>query len=162
MRSSTVLAVVVATLCWMFGVFTASALIAGCSNSSESDRGRQPLLQKTERASKAEKSAAQDPCTLLSAREPEPYVGALGLSPFRASDGSNAPDTAGEECVYRGKDGRELTVLAGWTGGDTMSRGLHHRYEGVQSRVRVMTAITNGRLPFLLHVPFTSPARMHP
>ncbi|HEY2896712.1 MAG TPA: hypothetical protein VGJ12_06210 [Gemmatimonadaceae bacterium] len=63
---------------------------------------------------------AQDPCTLLSAREAEPYVGPLGLSPFRASDGSNAPDTAGEECVYRGRDGRELTVLADWTGGDTM------------------------------------------
>jgi hypothetical protein len=100
----------------------AASLIAGCKNSFERDRGKQSLLQTGESASKAEKRVAQDPCTLLSAQEAEPYVGTLGLSPFRASDGSNAPDTAGEECVYRGKDGRELTVLADWTGGGTMGK----------------------------------------
>jgi hypothetical protein len=104
----------------MSGVFTASALIAGCKEPSDSDRGRQSLLRVADGASRAEENAAQNPCTLLSAREAERYVGALGVSPFRASDGSDAPDTAGEECVYRGKDGRQLTVLADWMTGGTM------------------------------------------
>jgi hypothetical protein len=120
MRSSTGLAVVVAALRWLSGVFAASSLIAGCNNSSEGDPGRQSLLQKAESASRVGKSVAQSPCTLLSAREAEPYVGVLEISPFRASDGSNAPDAAGEECVYRGKDGRQLTVLADWRGGGVM------------------------------------------
>jgi hypothetical protein len=55
-----------------------------------------------------------DPCTLLSAAEAAPYVGPPGTPPYRASDG--VPDPQGDQCVYRGRDGREITVEPDWTG----------------------------------------------
>lgn len=60
-------------------------------------------------------AAAQDPCSLLSAAEAQPYVGALATPPFRASDG--AADVHGDECIYRGTDGREVAVRPDWNGG---------------------------------------------
>ncbi len=60
---------------------------------------------------------AQDPCVLLSAAEAGPYVGPLTTPPYRASDG--AADTRGDQCMYRGKDGREITVAPDWSGGGT-------------------------------------------
>lgn len=69
-------------------------------------------------------AAAQthDPCTVLSGGESQPYVGALATPPYRASDG--AADAAGDECVYRGKDGRQLTLRPSWEGGELMGRVL--------------------------------------
>ena len=64
--------------------------------------------------------AADDPCTLLSASEAAPYVGPLSSPPYRASDG--APDVRGDQCVYRGKDGRVVTVEATWSGGAAASK----------------------------------------
>ena len=58
---------------------------------------------------------AHDPCTLLWSGEAEPYVGALATPPYRASDG--AADVAGDECMYRGKDGRQVTIRPDWSGG---------------------------------------------
>ncbi|HEY3933131.1 MAG TPA: hypothetical protein VGL65_00790 [Gemmatimonadales bacterium] len=58
---------------------------------------------------------AQDPCALLSAEEAAPYVGPLATSPYRASDG--AADVHGDQCMYRGKDGRQVTVAPDWSGG---------------------------------------------
>ncbi len=60
---------------------------------------------------------AQDPCGLLSANEAAPYVGPLATPPYRASDG--AADVRGDQCMYRGKDGRQITVVPDWTGGGT-------------------------------------------
>jgi hypothetical protein len=60
---------------------------------------------------------AQDPCALLSAAEAVPYVGLLATPPYRASDG--AADLRGDQCMYRGKDGRQLTVAPDWSGGGT-------------------------------------------
>jgi hypothetical protein len=60
-------------------------------------------------------ASAQDPCTLLSAAEAGPYVGALATPPFRASDG--AADVHGDECIYRGTNGREIAVRPDWSGG---------------------------------------------
>ena len=60
---------------------------------------------------------AQDPCALLSAAEAVPYVGPLATPPYRASDG--AADIRGDQCMYRGKDGRQLTVAPDWSGGGT-------------------------------------------
>ena len=62
-------------------------------------------------------AAAQDPCTLLSATEATPYTGPLATPPYRASDG--APDVRGDQCMYRGRDGRQLTVVPDWSGGGT-------------------------------------------
>ena len=70
------------------------------------------LLDKAVRASRSED---HDPCTLLSADEAAPYVGPLGTPPYRASDG--AADVRGDECMYRGTDGREVIVRPDWSGG---------------------------------------------
>ena len=115
------------------GVLASASSLAACRNSAESERGGQsPIQTAAHAAAGAGGSAAQDPCTLLSAPEAEPYVGALALAPFRASDGSDTPDGAGEECVYRGKDGTQLTVLADWRGGGMMSKVLAGLPKGVE------------------------------
>jgi hypothetical protein len=60
-------------------------------------------------------AAGHDPCTFLSADEAAPYVGPLATPPYRASDG--AADVRGDQCMYRGRDGRQLTVAPDWSGG---------------------------------------------
>jgi hypothetical protein len=66
--------------------------------------------------------AAHDPCTLLSAVEAQPYVGALATPPYRTSD--EVPDVRGDQCMYRGTDGREVTVRPDWRGGQAIGRVL--------------------------------------
>ena len=63
----------------------------------------------------------QDPCSLLSAVEARTYVGALASPPYRASGDPATPNVAGGVCVYRGTDGRVLTIEPDWTGGKTMA-----------------------------------------
>ena len=58
-----------------------------------------------------------DPCALLSATEAAPFVGPLATPPYRASEG--AADVRGDQCMYRGKDGRQITVAPDWSGGGT-------------------------------------------
>lgn len=123
------------------GVLVSSLLFAACKNSPGSDRGRESVLQIAESASKAEGGAAQDPCTLLSAEEAEPYVGGLAIPPYRAGDGSDTPDVAGEECMYRGKDGRQVTVLADWRGGGMMANVL----DGIPKAIGAATKGTNAQ-----------------
>jgi hypothetical protein len=67
-------------------------------------------------------ATAHDPCTLLAASEAAPYVGPLATPPYRASDG--AADVRGDECVYRGTDGREVAVRPTWRGGRVAGRVL--------------------------------------
>jgi hypothetical protein len=56
-----------------------------------------------------------DPCALLSASDALPYVGPLTSPPYRTSDG--AADARGDQCMYRGKDGRQITVAPDFSGG---------------------------------------------
>ena len=63
-----------------------------------------------------------DPCALLSADEAEPYVGRLVAPPYRASDG--AADVHGDECMYRGTDGRQVTVQPDWRSGRVVGQVL--------------------------------------
>lgn len=67
-------------------------------------------------------ATAHDPCTLLAASEAEPYVGPLATPPYRASDG--AADARGDECLYRGTDGREVAVRPTWHGGHVAGQVL--------------------------------------
>ncbi|MBA2686237.1 MAG: hypothetical protein H0U66_17270 [Gemmatimonadaceae bacterium] len=53
--------------------------------------------------------AMPDPCTMLSANEAEVYVGVLASPPYRADD-SGVPTTSGEACMYRGTDGRQISI----------------------------------------------------
>jgi hypothetical protein len=67
-------------------------------------------------------SRAHDPCTLITAAEATPYVGPLAVPPYRASDG--AADAGGDQCVYRGRDGRLVTVRPTWSGGHMIGQVL--------------------------------------
>lgn len=67
-------------------------------------------------------SRAHDPCTLIAAHEAEPYVGPLATPPYRASDG--AADVGGDQCLYRGRDGRAVTVRPEWSGGQMIGQVL--------------------------------------
>ena len=88
----------------------AAALVAACG-------GNDDVASRQLRQTAAEDGVGNphDPCTLLSAGEIEPYIGALVSPPYRSSDG--AADTRGDECMYRGTNGRELTVRPDWSGG---------------------------------------------
>jgi hypothetical protein len=79
----------------------------------------------------ASKSAegAHDPCALLTAGEALPYVGALVAPPYRASDG--AADVRGDECMYRGTDGREVAVRPDWQGGHLAGRAVDEFAKGI-------------------------------
>ncbi len=67
-------------------------------------------------------ATTHDPCTLLAAAEAEPYVGPLAVPPYRTSDG--AADARGDQCLYRGRDGREITVRPMWHGGRAVGQVL--------------------------------------
>ena len=79
-------------------------------------------------------AAGNDPCTLLSAAEAVPYVGPLSSPPYRASDG--APDVRGDQCVYRGTDGRVVTVEPTWSGGAAASRAAQDVPNGLGTDVQ--------------------------
>jgi len=66
------------------------------------------------------RASQQDPCTLVSATEAAPYVGPLTVPPFRADD-DGKPTRGGDECVYRGTNGRMFAITPSWTGGQTMA-----------------------------------------
>jgi hypothetical protein len=58
-------------------------------------------------------AAATDPCTLFAASEAQSYVGVLVTPPYRANADGMA-NVHGDECVYRGSDGRQLSIT--WNG----------------------------------------------
>jgi hypothetical protein len=57
-----------------------------------------------------------DPCRYLAGSDVQPYTGALVAPPFRANDDAIARRT-GDNCVYRGTDGREVLVNYSAAGG---------------------------------------------
>lgn len=98
----------------MIGLTMALAPLGACGGP---DAGTSSLLKQA--AADAAMASAHDPCTLLSAGEAAPYVGTLGSPPYRSSDG--AADAQGDECMYRGSDGRQLTVRPDWSGGGAVA-----------------------------------------
>jgi hypothetical protein len=73
-------------------------------------------------------SPATDPCSLLAASEAQIYVGTLMSPPFRAND-EGAADPRGNDCVYRGSAGRQLSIR--W------------RSEGAAQMASITTAVPN-------------------
>jgi hypothetical protein len=51
-----------------------------------------------------------DPCVYIASTEAEAYVGPLATPPFRYDESDGTPNTDGKKCMYRGRDGREITV----------------------------------------------------
>ncbi|MEP6990334.1 MAG: hypothetical protein ABJA80_05325, partial [bacterium] len=99
----------VATLAVLSAV---AAALASCKK-SDSASDSQSLFGKDSPHGGAVANAAggktPDPCTLLSANEAEVYVGVLGSPPYRATD-EGVADASGELCMYRGTDGRQITI----------------------------------------------------
>ena len=52
----------------------------------------------------------EDPCIYIASTEAEAYVGPLATPPFRYDESDGAPKVDGDKCMYRGRDGREITV----------------------------------------------------
>ncbi len=90
------------------------AALAACSTQRDSNDTLTKLLAEARADSATNASGGADPCTLLAAGEAEPYVGSLSTPPFRADDGHAS--VTGEQCVYRGRDGRVVAISLG-TGG---------------------------------------------
>jgi len=88
-------------------------------------------------------AADHDPCTLLSAGEAGPYAGPLATPPYRASDG--AADTRGDQCMYLGRDGRQITVVPDWSGGGATATGM------VQGAVNALGRAGGGELDSMAH-----------
>jgi hypothetical protein len=86
----------------------AAALTSGCGNTDQppgsAAAGSAPSVVAQQKA------ATPDPCTLLSATEAQPYVGALTTPPFRATD-DGAADPAGDACTYHGSNARQLVIV---------------------------------------------------
>jgi hypothetical protein len=88
-------------------------------------------------------TTTQDPCSLLSAAEAKAYVGTLASPPYRASGDPATPNVAGGVCVYRGVDGRVLTVEPDWTGGKDMARA-QNTVTSSASSISKSTGLTAG------------------
>jgi len=92
-----------------------AAMLLACnkpdsSNSSAGAASKEGALGSA--VASATGDAQPDPCALLSANEAEVYVGVLGSPPYRATD-DGVPDVSGETCMYRGSDGRQVTIDRG-------------------------------------------------
>jgi hypothetical protein len=104
----------------------AAAVLAAC-NKADSSNASSGLFSKNGALGSAIASATgdakPDPCTLLSANEAEVYVGVLVSPPYRVTD-DGVPNVSGETCMYRGSDGRQVTIFlgaGGATGGAAMT-----------------------------------------
>ncbi len=53
---------------------------------------------------------ANDPCRYVTAEEALPYVGPLVAPPYRVDPDNSLPNPTGDGCLYRGRDGREITI----------------------------------------------------
>jgi hypothetical protein len=86
-----------------------AVVVAGC---------RKPAHQQPSGTAAAASTVVErgdDPCMYLASTEAEAYVGPLATPPFRFDKSTGAPDVGGKQCMYRGRDGREILVevLAG-------------------------------------------------
>jgi hypothetical protein len=53
---------------------------------------------------------ADDPCRYVTGEEAHPYVGPLVAPPYRVNADNSLPNPTGDGCLYRGRDGREITI----------------------------------------------------
>lgn len=76
----------------------------------------------------------EDPCRYVTASEVEPYTGPLVAPPYRAGSNDALPNRAGDACLYRGKDGREVMVEYAAHGG-AMAGTVGRRVPSVMDRM---------------------------
>jgi hypothetical protein len=110
---------VLAAACMMVG------LAARCGDKTQQSQSQ--LGSAEQLAAQSESSAPvadastpeEDPCRYVTASEVEPYTGPLVAPPYRAGANDALPNRAGDACLYRGKDGREVMVQYSAHGGAT-------------------------------------------
>jgi hypothetical protein len=87
----------------------------GCSRRSEPARAASG-----ESAAGAAASRGDDPCALVSQAEVETLLGPLAEPPYRVRD--RHPDPAGDACMYRAGDLRNVTLFVAWKDGERYFR----------------------------------------
>jgi hypothetical protein len=78
-------------------------------------------------------ATGEDVCRYLTADDVEPYTGALLTPPYRATDDA-VPNRSGDQCLYRGKDGREILFNHSAHGGQ-MAGTVTRRVPAVMDRL---------------------------
>jgi hypothetical protein len=77
--------------------------VSSTSSSSEGSGGATTTAAMSE-------GRGDDPCIYIASTEAEAYVGPLSTPPFRYDESDGIPDVRGQKCMYRGRDGREITI----------------------------------------------------
>ena len=88
-------------------------VVAACKKSADQQSSGLATGSSASGAAAAASTVAErgnDPCIYLASTEAEAYVGPLATPPFRFDDSEGAPSVEGQQCIYRGRDGREITV----------------------------------------------------
>jgi hypothetical protein len=89
-----------------------AALLAACRKSGDSSSSAATLNAAPAGAATEVSSPhhGDDPCIYIASTEAEAYVGPLSTPPFRYDESNGMPDINGQKCMYRGRDGREITI----------------------------------------------------
>jgi hypothetical protein len=82
----------------------------------------------------AVKADAEDPCRYVTGDEAQPYVGPLVAPPYRVNSDNSLPNPTGDGCLYRGRDGREITIQYSPHGGQ-MAGTVARRVPAVMDRL---------------------------
>jgi hypothetical protein len=99
------------------------AMGASCGGMSSADAKPTSMRERLAALVAKDSRKDQDPCTLITAAEMSRWVGTLATPQFRAND-DGTPNTAGERCVYRGADGREVTIWTQSGGGRAAGKAM--------------------------------------
>lgn len=88
-----------------------AVVVAACRNSADQNRSGAATgggAQAADASTVVDKG--DDPCVYLASTEAEAYVGPLATPPFRFDKSTGAPSVDGNDCMYRGRNGREIMV----------------------------------------------------
>jgi hypothetical protein len=83
--------------------------------------GAESKGEDSEAAEGAASAGGPDPCTLVSEAEMAEILGPLGERPFRI-DNNRRADPAGSDCMYRARDGHNISVSVDWEDGEMLMR----------------------------------------
>jgi hypothetical protein len=116
-------------------LFLSGAVVAlglasgGCSRRQEPARA----ASSQQAPSTSAASAGRDPCALVSQAEMETLLGHLAEAPYRVAH--RRPDPAGDACMYRAHDLRNVTLFVAWKDGDRYFRLFQGLGGAVENRL---------------------------
>jgi hypothetical protein len=103
-------------------------------HAAESADSATPTAAQTAARTAAINADADDPCRYVTADEAQPYVGPLVVPPYRVSPDNSLPNPTGDGCLYRGRNGREITIQYSPHGGQ-MAGTVARRVPAVMDRL---------------------------